>query len=367
MSTTEVASRAGFSSIRYALCWEDADILVEAAALSPGQSCLSIASAGDNALALLAAGAARVVAVDLNPAQLHCAALRQAALRALDHDGFLRLFNGGRDEQRPALYARLRPFLAEDAQRFWDTLPGWLEKGAGAMGKFENYFRLFREWVLPWIHPRRRVEDLLLPRTAEQRGRFYHQVWNNRRWRLLFRLFFSRTVMGRLGRDPAFFRYVEGTVADRLLARTRYALCDLEPSANPYLQWILCGRYSTALPCAWRQEHFPLLQARCKCLCLYCGSLERYLQDHPQERFAVFNLSDIFEYMSEDNAAQLVLALLNRALPGARLIYWNMLAPRRASLWFPDRLRYLETVSEAGFRRDKAFFYSRFIVEEVRG
>ena len=29
----------------------------------------------------------------------------------------------------------------------------------------------------------------------------------------MFRMFFSRTVMGRFGRDPSFFRYVEGDVA----------------------------------------------------------------------------------------------------------------------------------------------------------
>jgi S-adenosylmethionine:diacylglycerol 3-amino-3-carboxypropyl transferase len=40
--------------IRYAQCWEDADVLLEALDIQPGQSCLSIASAGDNTLAMLA-------------------------------------------------------------------------------------------------------------------------------------------------------------------------------------------------------------------------------------------------------------------------------------------------------------------------
>ncbi|MFI0459233.1 MAG: DUF3419 family protein, partial [Candidatus Thiodiazotropha endolucinida] len=77
--SSEVAARADFSQIRYAQCWEDADILVEALGVDRGGVCLSISSAGDNALALLGAGAEQVVALDLNPAQLACLALRVAA------------------------------------------------------------------------------------------------------------------------------------------------------------------------------------------------------------------------------------------------------------------------------------------------
>lgn len=50
---TEVGTRADFSIIRYAQCWEDADILLEALDIQPTDTCLAIASAGDNALAML--------------------------------------------------------------------------------------------------------------------------------------------------------------------------------------------------------------------------------------------------------------------------------------------------------------------------
>ena len=54
-------------------------------------------------------------------------------------------------------------------------------------------------------------------------------------------MFFSRTVMGRLGRDPEFFRYVETDVAASILDRTRHALSVLDPAQNPYVYWILTG------------------------------------------------------------------------------------------------------------------------------
>src|SRR3954465_10372273 len=96
---SEVEARADFSGLRYAQCWEDADVLLDALDVRPGDVCLSIASAGDNTLALLTRDPARVVAVDLSPAQLACLELRVAAYRALGHAELLELLGsapGGR-------------------------------------------------------------------------------------------------------------------------------------------------------------------------------------------------------------------------------------------------------------------------------
>ena len=81
----EAAEHADFSSIRYGQCWEDADVLLAALQPRAGQVGLSIASAGDNTLALLASCPERVFAIDLNPAQLACLELRVAAYRTLTH------------------------------------------------------------------------------------------------------------------------------------------------------------------------------------------------------------------------------------------------------------------------------------------
>src|SRR5262245_18970172 len=88
---TEISRRADFTEIRYAQCWEDADVLLKALEIRPGDVCVSIASAGDNTLAMLAAGGDRVFALDLNPAQLACLVLRVAAYRALSHADLLSL------------------------------------------------------------------------------------------------------------------------------------------------------------------------------------------------------------------------------------------------------------------------------------
>ena len=86
-----ITARADFSAIRYAQCWEDADTLLAGLDVQPGDSCLSIASAGDNTLALLARSPGHVLALDVSDAQLACLALRVAAYRALEHHELLEL------------------------------------------------------------------------------------------------------------------------------------------------------------------------------------------------------------------------------------------------------------------------------------
>lgn len=364
---SEVAARADFSGIRYAQCWEDADILLEALDIQPGDVCLSIASAGDNALAMLSRGPERVIALDLSPAQLACVEIRVAAYRELSHAELLELIGSAPSRRRQDLYRRCRSQLSPAARAFWDAHPAEVAQGIGGAGKFERYFGLFRTCVLPLVHYRGRVERLLRGGTPRQRQEFYDRHWDSWRWRLLFRIFFSRFVMGRMGRDPSFFTYVEGSVAQRILERTRYALTALDPAQNPYLQWILTGRHPTALPLALRPEHFESIRANLDRLEWHCRPIEDFLDGAGPNAIDRYNLSDIFEYMSADNYQRLLEKLVGCGRRGGRLAYWNMLVPRSRPESLAGRLHPLTELARGLHRQDKAFFYSGFIVEEISG
>ncbi len=363
--SSEVAGRADFSRIRYAQCWEDADILVEALNVARGGRCLSISSAGDNALALLGAGAERVVALDMNPAQLACLALRVAAYRELSHGELLELMGSRPSGRRLDLYRRCRSQLDSDTRTFWDNHSNEIAAGIGGAGKFERYFAFFRRRIMPLVHDKAVVAKLLRGGDRAAREVFYEQHWDTWRWRLLFKLFFSRFVMGRMGRDPSFFRYVEGSVAEHILKHTRYALTELDPADNPYLHWILTGTHGAALPYALREDRFEIIRERLDRIEWHPLSIESYIGRHPRARFDAFNLSDIFEYMSEQNYNILLRQLLTAADPGARLAYWNMLAPRKRPPSLSDRIGSLDDLAAGLYARDKAFFYRDFIVEEV--
>ena len=363
---SEAALQADFRSLlRYAQCWEDADILVGALEVRPGHTCLSVASAGENTLSLLAGGPARMIAVDLNPAQLAALELRVAAFRELSHPDVLALIGSRPHGDRGALYARCRGQLSRDAREFWDARPDDVRSGIGTGGKFEKYFALFRRRVLPLVHRKSTIRALLEPRDRSSRQRFYDEQWNSLAWRLMFRAFFSELVLGRLGRDPAFFRYAESSVADHLLARVRHALVELDPADNPYLEWILTGTHAQALPHALREKQYDAIRANLDRLEWHCAPIEDVAAVLDGAKLDRANLSNIFEYVTAQHTRALLDQITGACAEGARLAYWNMIVARRGADYLPHRLRPLTELSRTLFARDKAFFYRDFIVEEV--
>lgn len=310
------------------------------------------------------------MAVDLSRAQLACVELRCAGFRHLAHAELLRFLGVTPDAGRPQTYARLRADLSAEATVFWDAHPHWIQRGIVHVGKFEHYFELFRTRVLPLIHGRRAVAELLREKSRAERESYYEAHWDNRRWRWLFRLFFGRFAMGRLGRDPEFFRYVQGSVGERILKRTRHALTVLPTHSNPYLRYILSGNYlqAGALPRYLRPENHERVRAGLARLTLMQGSVEEAAETHagPGARgFDGFNLSDIFEYLDPETCRAIYGKLLSRARAGARFAYWNMLVPRRAPSEHAHRVRHLAELSHELLERDLAFFYSAFVLEEV--
>ncbi len=362
---TEITTRADFSEIRYAQCWEDADVLLAALDLKSDHVCLSIASAGDNTLAMLSRAPERVMAIDLSFAQLACLHLRVAAYQALEHHELLEFIGSRASIRREQFYRRCRKLLPPEARIFWDSHAKELQQGFGGAGKFERYFAMFRHYVLPLIHSQQAINKLLCDKTKPEREEFYETVWNTWRWKALFKVFFSRFVMGRFGRDPEFFKFVEGNVGERILARTEAAGTRLNPADNPYLQWILTGRHVAALPYSLRPENFDVIRVNLERLEIRQQSLEEFLGDSESHTIDRFNLSNIFEYVSLSSYHGLLHELVRVSRHEARMAYWNLFAERRRPASMAAEITPRENLAAQLNLQDKAFFYQAIVIEEV--
>ena len=365
-SDAPIAQRAAFDIVRYASCWEDPALLTGAVP-GPGVSWLSIASGGDNAFALLATNPARVVAFDLSEAQLALCQLKRAAFLSLDYAewlGFLGLAPMSPREREALFRDHVRRELDDATARRYasdSVARRALRRGAATQGKFERYFRIFARFVVPLIHSPAIVRAVFEPRDRAARERFYDDVWDNRRYRLLFRLFFSRTAMGRLGRDPAFFRYVRpGDITGEIRARARRALVELPTEDNPWLRYVLTGSFGPALPPYARPEAFEAIRANLGALEFFRGSTADAARAFGSAAFDAFNLSDIFEYMDESGFRAAAHDLVALARPGARLCYWNMMVPRDLSEIAPADFIPLRDEAAPLFACDRAFFYGAF-------
>jgi len=348
----------------YARLWEADQTLRQGLQIKPGDTVLSIAAAGDNSFALLLDDPAHVTLLDRNTTQLALCHLKMACLRTLE-------------PPQARAFLGLEPAPAHRRLRTWrglrDQVPGWvatrwdgaldsLQRGVLDTGKFERYLALFRDHVLPLVQSHRTIHRMATLTDLEAQRALYRQVWDSRRWRLLFRLFFSRFVMERRGRERAFFDQVqERAPAEVFRARAKKALCDLPVATNPYLVWILTGQ--NLHPPYLHDNTFETIASRVDRLDLVCDDLDGHLAATPPGTYDAHNLSDCFEYMAKPAADALLARLALGSKPGARLVYWNLLVQRDGSDVPTLKAHPKEAVRLHA--SDRAFFYGRLQLETV--
>jgi len=248
-----------------------------------------------------------------------------------------------------------------DVAAHWDGRMDEVRAGLVDQGRFERYFRLFRRRVLPLIHGRQRIEGLFAEKNADAQRMYHDRHWNSLRWRMLFKLFFSRAVMGRLGRDPAFLKQVQVDVGTFIHGRASAHLRSTGCQSNPFLSYILRGSFSPALPHYVRPGVYEAVREHIDKLVLFEGYAEQAFQEY--DMFSRFNLSNIFEYMDGDIFRDVVEAIAYNATPGARLAYWNLMVPRSMTEAHPEYFAHDADLSAALHARDMGFFYRAFHVD----
>jgi S-adenosylmethionine-diacylglycerol 3-amino-3-carboxypropyl transferase len=128
---------------------------------------------------------------------------------------------------------------------------------------------------------------------------------------------------------------------------------ELNPAENPYYQWILMGRHDRAAA-GLRPEHFETIRANLDRLEWHRQSIEEFLASSNTEPIDRYNLSDIFEYMSEANYHQLLDRLVRH---GDRAGGWRTgtCSPAAAES-MADRLESMSELAARLFLQDKAAF-----------
>ena len=376
-------NRVDFSLIRYSQCWEDTEVLLESLNIQENDICFGILSAGDNVFSMLAENPKKVVALDISFPQIALAKLKKEVFNSLSYEEMLEFMGVMKSDKRIEIYDRIKENLDKEVKEYWDFNKEAIQKGIIHAGKFEKFFKIFREKILPFVHSKKRVEKLLEKKSRQERIEYYDKYWNNFRWKLMFKLFFSKYIVGKLGRDKEFFRYAEKNISEEMKERSRYALCEQNPYENPYINYILTGNYrKDCLPYFLRKENFDKIRKNLHKVEILQSSVEEYL-DQIDFKIDKFNLSDIFEYMSAENYSKLMGKIYDNAEDNALLAYWNLIVERNS-----EKLDYKKTDSEIAVtgketnvngekyermkeldkklhEKDMTFFYTDFVVEKV--
>lgn len=338
----------------YASCWEDIDFAMRGFQKPMYNRTLSIASGGDNSLALLTRTEEQVLAVDLSAQQLYLLELKAASIARLSREDTLAFLGLSESNNRSEVFKKLRSYMSEDACYFWDVHRKQVAEGVLKFGKLDRYFTTFQRYILPLIHDRQLAKELLSQKTAEAQQHLYDNRWNSRRWRALFRVFFSTKIMALLGRDPQKFTHVETSLSEELFKQAGAHLSSTSAQGNGFLHYMLVGGYGEYLPWYLREGNYENVKENLHKLSTFHGSLEKV----DKGNFDLFNLSNIFEYMDLNTMKTNASTLIKLGTPNAELFYWNMMVPRSLSVSVPDAF---SSIEDTGIRRDDwGFFYRRF-------
>lgn len=310
--------------IRYSNCHEDSDFALRHIAGKP-QQILSIASGLDNSLAFLLLEPQSVLAIDSNEAQIYLCNLKKCGIEHLDYEDFLVLL-GIETGDAQAVYNRIREYLEPQSRAYFDSHLYLLSQiGLVNCGKFEYYFQIFKKHILSKTHSAKTAEAFMSAETMEEQTRIFTKKFDNFRLGILFRVFFSKAVMKRLGRDKAYFAYAKGSLASYLKDRFDRCVTFNLNKNNPYLQYIIQGKM-TAMPTYLDRENYEKIKKNIHCLEIRKADFSQIMQE--DRRFDFMYLSDIFEYMSEEATAVLSRKISAKLNSGGQVLLYNMMIER---------------------------------------
>jgi len=367
-------------TVRYSQVWEDHALVEDGLAIAHDDDVLSIASAGCNALGVLLREPKSVLAIDLNPAQVALVELKLRAIEVLEWDDFVGFLGLRPHPQRLDLYARIRPRLDERTRGFWDSQEIALAGGVHACGRLEAFFRGFYADVLPTVHGPEAIARLFAITDPVEQARFFEAEIGTPALRDAFTSYFTRERLASEGRDPRQMVYVEAMdVAGYFWERFRWVMTALPAGTNFYVHSFLTGHYRdiAAVPPYLRQENYLRLRALLPRFRVELGDVESALLSRPAGAFSKANLSDLFEYLSDEATDAIFATIGERLRPGGRACFWNLLVPREP-VRSPGpgvaagedaapraRLHPLRTLADALYARDRSWFYRAFHIEEV--
>jgi S-adenosylmethionine-diacylglycerol 3-amino-3-carboxypropyl transferase len=207
---------------------------------------------------------------------------------------------------------------------YWDARPRIVREGAALAGRQDRYLHAVGRAVR-LLQGSARVRRLLACDDAEVQRRFYDEEWNGRLWRTLCDVVFSRFVLDRAF-DPAHFTYArEGSPGPRFRAAAERLLREVPAASNFYLHYLFTRSYPSDACCpAWLRRGAPeALRGRLDALRVETASLEAVLAAAPDASYDLFNLSNAFDWVSDEEFARTLAQIVRVARPGARLCTWT--------------------------------------------
>jgi S-adenosylmethionine-diacylglycerol 3-amino-3-carboxypropyl transferase len=370
-----------FKGFVYNQIWEDPDVDLEALAIKPHHTLITIASGGCNVLNYLAADPERIIAVDLNPNHVALTRLKLAALANLpSYEDFFRFFGTANDkENRKAFDNFLSTRLDPVTRRYW-------EKQIPLHGRRINMFarNLYKYGLLgrfigvlhavARLHGKK-LNDIVEARTpAEQRRAFEKTIAPLFEYKSIKLLSKSPISLYALGIPPAQYDELVASSSDGdpisvLRQRVEKLACDFPINEN-YFAWQAFTRgYDVenreAVPAYLQSDTYDVIRTRTNRVQVHHASLIDFLKTQKPNSIHRYVLLDAQDWMTPDVLAALWEQIDRTAdTRDARVIFRtagdDSPLPRKLPAALLAPWQYQEAESRAFHAQDRSSIYGGF-------
>lgn len=378
------------STLVYNACWEDPRLDREVMHLDADSEIVMITSAGCNALDYALDAPCRIDAVDINYRQNALLQLKIAGVRTLEYEEFFALFGEGGHRSFPRWYlTRLRPWLDERAQHYWDRHQHYFARGSsedsfylhGATGRFaqlmQHYLRIARVYA--------DAARLFAARELAEQNRIYHDSIRNRLWTPgIKRALGTDIALSLLGVPQSQREHLERTyscgIAEFMERCVEHVLTRLPVHDNYFWRLYLFGRYSPeCCPAYLQRDNFERLRSGLiDRIFVHTTDITTFLRSHDgaPSHLVLLDHMDWLSHTNPDALGAEWQAIVDRARPGARILWRSgglevdyvdpIDVNRRGTRWrVGDLLRYERDLAQQCQRRDRVHTYGSFYIADL--
>ncbi|MFD1467729.1 DUF3419 family protein [Hymenobacter caeli] len=311
-------------SLRYALVWESSATLHGALRLGPADHALVVTGAGCNVLNALLTPAARVTAIDLNPAQNALLRLKQHVVALHPYPVFRGLLGLDGPGAVAAAWPPVRATLPAPEQEYWGAFFAANPAGIFPAGRLESYVTAF----LPTLAPARQaaLRQLLAFDAVGAQAAFFRAELEPTDFREQFIQYFDDANLSK-GRDARLFAHATESGGAAFYERLRRHLGAQLARDNFFFRFFFFGPEGlpqAVLPPCYQAANYLRLRARLPALRIRTGEATDFLLSLAGQDVTKASLSNIFEYVSAAEFARVCRALGQRPGP-LRLVFWNLL------------------------------------------
>jgi S-adenosylmethionine-diacylglycerol 3-amino-3-carboxypropyl transferase len=314
------------------------DFLTETGAmeLQPDDLLLCVASGGEIPLNIAATSNADIVAVDTSMNQLRlcrikqCTAIHLDPIQGASFLGYMKM----KEEEREEIYRdQIRKLLPENDCRFWDHNMYTICKGPINAARFEKYIQKVSS-AGRLLVGRKNLYRLFECNTIDEQKAVFDRYINVLLLKSIFKTAFHPMIYKNRGIDPRGLTHSGNRdIADFFFHRFRNFCCNTMARRNYYLQYTFFNQvlFPEALPEFLHPAFHDTFLKNSSRLEFRLTSFDIALKNSDPGHFSKLHLSNIGDWMSREEMANLFSLIRDKTFPGdravMRYIHLNHLIP----------------------------------------